>query len=204
MQYLTDVGRQVIMESHHYKSPWAALLWSMALPGFGQVYNGNYILGFVFVVAELMVNNMSKLNLSFLYTLHGDFNQSHNVVDFQWGMFYPSLWGFGMWQAFNKAKMINHHLKEKGVIPPAKKTHVTLFIRIALIITPTMIPTNNPMIPSHTAPSKTPIIFNAGEYITPTVPKYAPKTKGTTAYVGCQLNNLAHLVFIIDMSPITL
>lgn len=116
------------MESSRYKSPWAALLWSMTLPGFGQAYNGNYVMGFIFVVAELMVNNMSNLNLSFLYTLHGDFNQSHEVVDFQWGMFYPSLWGFGMWQAFNKAKMINHHLKEKGVVPPTKKSYLTGFL----------------------------------------------------------------------------
>ncbi|MFE4525536.1 hypothetical protein ACFRCQ_26080 [Cytobacillus firmus] len=32
---------------------------------------------------------------------------AHEVIDYEWGLFYPSVFGFSLWQAFNKAKSIN-------------------------------------------------------------------------------------------------
>jgi TM2 domain-containing membrane protein YozV len=111
------------MEQQEYKSPWSALLWSFALPGFGQIYNGQYILGFVLILMEIAVNSMATLNLSLLHTYHWDLKLSHDVVDYQWGLFYPSIWGFSMWHGFNKAKAINHYLKQQGILPPTKQAH---------------------------------------------------------------------------------
>ncbi|UOQ91547.1 hypothetical protein MUO14_13260 [Halobacillus shinanisalinarum] len=91
----------------NYQSPWAALLWSFALPGFGQLYNRDYIIAFTLIALELIINYLSNLNLSILHTFHGHFAHSHSVVKFQHGLFYPSIWGFSMWQAFNKAKRMN-------------------------------------------------------------------------------------------------
>jgi TM2 domain-containing membrane protein YozV len=111
------------MEQQEYKSPWSALLWSFALPGFGQIYNGQYILGIVLILMEIAVNSMATLNLSLLHTYHWDLKQSHDVVNYQWGLFYPSIWGFSMWHGFNKAKAINHYLKHQGIVPPTKQAH---------------------------------------------------------------------------------
>lgn len=90
-----------------YKSPTAALLWSLALPGFGQLYNGEFFLGLTLLLLELVINNTSGLNVAIMESFHGDFEHPHYVLNYQWGMFYPSLWFFSMWQAYNKAKMIN-------------------------------------------------------------------------------------------------
>ncbi|MBM7573285.1 hypothetical protein [Aquibacillus albus] len=43
-----------------YKSPLAAAMWSALLPGFGQLYVRDYIIGFSLVAWEIVVNIMSK------------------------------------------------------------------------------------------------------------------------------------------------
>lgn len=90
-----------------YKSPYSALIWSLVLPGCGQLYNGQIFLGLIILVLELLINTQSNLNLSILETFHGDFTKAHKIINFEWGLFYPSLWGFSLWQAFNKARAIN-------------------------------------------------------------------------------------------------
>jgi hypothetical protein len=90
-----------------YKSPYAAAVWSMVLPGFGQLYNKDYIIGFVLIGFEILINLYSNLNLALLHSFTGDFSQAHSVVDYRWGMFYPSLYAFSIWQAFNSAKASN-------------------------------------------------------------------------------------------------
>lgn len=93
-----------------YKSPVYAALWSFACPGFGQIYTGQYILGFIFIGLEIIFNYQSHLNLSLFYTFHGHFHQSSKTASLDWGLFYPSLFGFSMWQAYIRAKEINHVL----------------------------------------------------------------------------------------------
>ena len=100
-------------KNKEYKSPISALLWSLALPGFGQIYNGQVILGVIFMIWELGINWSSKLNLSIMETFHGDFQKAHDVINYGWGMFYPSIYCFSMWQAYNKSITINAHLEGK-------------------------------------------------------------------------------------------
>lgn len=113
------------MKNEHYKSPWSALLWSFALPGFGQLYNRDLILGFALIILELFMNFSSHLNLSLMHTLHGELKQSHDIVDFQSGLFYPSVWAFSMWEAYNRCKKRNWDLEEMGLKPKDKHTAFT-------------------------------------------------------------------------------
>ncbi|MGX6445611.1 hypothetical protein ACWM35_20535 [Neobacillus sp. K501] len=94
-------------QKREYKSPYAAMLWSMLLPGFGQFYNKDYLVGVVLIAFEILVNLNSNLNLALVHSFHGDFTQAHDVIDYRWGMFYPSLYGFSIWQAFNAARANN-------------------------------------------------------------------------------------------------
>ncbi|MFP7298659.1 hypothetical protein [Neobacillus niacini] len=90
-----------------YKSPYAAAVWSVVLPGFGQLYNKDYVIGFVLLGFEFLINLNSNLNIALVHSFNGDFALAHSVVDYRWGMFYPSIYAFSIWQAFNSAKAYN-------------------------------------------------------------------------------------------------
>ncbi|NYE05932.1 hypothetical protein F4694_002707 [Bacillus niacini] len=111
-------------QRHEYKSPYAAAVWSMVLPGFGQMYNKDYIIGFVLLGFEFLINLYSNLNLALVYSFTGDFAQAHSVINYRWGMFYPSLYAFSIWQAYNAAKAHNDKMQDSM---PEKKTHLTGF-----------------------------------------------------------------------------
>lgn len=113
-----------------YKSPYAAAVWSMVLPGFGQMYNKDYIIGFVLLGFEFLINLYSNLNLALVYSFTGDFSQAHSVIDYSWGMFYPSLYAFSIWQAFNAAKAHNDRFLDHVL---KKRTHLTGFF-IGLVV----------------------------------------------------------------------
>ncbi|WP_269409475.1 hypothetical protein [Lentibacillus daqui] len=100
-------------KKENYKSPVAALLWSLALPGFGQLYNKDYFLGIVLMVWEIVLNLQSHLNVAILYTLRGDFHLADRPIDFEWGLFYPSIFCYSLWQAYNQAHAINRRIQQK-------------------------------------------------------------------------------------------
>lgn len=103
-----------------YRSPGIAFLWSVMLPGLGQLYNRDYVLGFFMIAIEIYINTMSGLNMSIYYAFNGELLQSCESADFHWLLFYPSTYTFSMWQAYNHAKDNNQQLMEKGV---AQKDH---------------------------------------------------------------------------------
>jgi hypothetical protein len=107
-----------------YKSPVAALVWSLVLPGFGQLYNKNYFIGGVLIVFEILVNVYSNLNLAILYSFRGDFLQAHEIIDYQWGLFYPSLYCFSLWHAYNTAKANNAQFLDHTI---ERRTYFTGF-----------------------------------------------------------------------------
>jgi hypothetical protein len=111
-------------QQREYKSPYAAAVWSMVLPGFGQFYNKDYIIGFVLLGVEFLLNLNSNLNLALVYSFTGDFARAHSVIDYRWGMFYPSLYAFSIWQAFNAAKAHNDRFLDHVL---KKRTHLTGF-----------------------------------------------------------------------------
>lgn len=62
--------------------------------GFGQFYNGQYIFGVTLLLLEIISNILSHLNLAILHTFHGDIKKSHDVIAYDWGLFYPSVYFF--------------------------------------------------------------------------------------------------------------
>lgn len=79
------------------------LLWSIALPGFGQLLNGKYLKGFVFIALEFLINVKACLNQVIMLSFQGDIQQAIAHVDYQWLLFYPCLYFFVMWDAFKDA-----------------------------------------------------------------------------------------------------
>jgi len=76
-----------------------ALLWSIALPGFGQFLNGKLIKGIVFVFLEFLINVQANLNEVTISSFHGEIEKAIEQANYQWLMFYPCLYFFAMWDA---------------------------------------------------------------------------------------------------------
>ncbi|MEH7094853.1 hypothetical protein [Neobacillus vireti] len=110
--------------SRPYKSPLAAMLWSVVLPGFGQLYNRDYYIGTILLVLEFLINLKSHLNIVLLDTLTGDLLRAHDSVNYNWGLFYPSIYGFSLWQALNMAISNNNRLEGNVV---EKRTYLSGF-----------------------------------------------------------------------------
>jgi TM2 domain-containing membrane protein YozV len=79
------------------------LLWSIALPGFGQFLNGKVIKGIVFVILEFLVNVQANFNVIIISSFRGDIQKAISQADYQWLMFYPCLYFFAMWDAYKDA-----------------------------------------------------------------------------------------------------
>ncbi|MFB9761139.1 hypothetical protein [Ectobacillus funiculus] len=79
------------------------LLWSIALPGFGQLLNRRYLKGVLFILLELTINHMARLNTIILLSFKGDITAAITAVDYQWLMFYPCVYMFAIWDAFKDA-----------------------------------------------------------------------------------------------------
>lgn len=90
------------------------LLWSIALPGFGQLLNGKYFKGFILITLEIIVNVKGKINLVIMKSYLGEMEQAIMEADFLWLMFYPCLYLYAIWDAYRDA---SHHHKPYLYIP---------------------------------------------------------------------------------------
>lgn len=79
------------------------LLWSIALPGFGQILNGHFLKGALFVLLEIIINVQSNFNKVILLSFNGQIKDSIQQANYQWLMFYPCLYFFSMWDAYKEA-----------------------------------------------------------------------------------------------------
>jgi hypothetical protein len=79
------------------------LLWSIALPGFGQILNQKYIKGILFIFLEFLVNIQSNFNEAIISSFQGNIDTSIVQIDYRWLMFYPCLYFFSMWDAVKDA-----------------------------------------------------------------------------------------------------
>ncbi|MDQ0252844.1 TM2 domain-containing membrane protein YozV [Evansella vedderi] len=81
-----------------------ALLWSIALPGFGQFLNGKIVKGIVLILLEFIVNIQSNFNLTIMLSFMGEINKAIETPNYQWLMFYPCLYMFSIWDAYRDAE----------------------------------------------------------------------------------------------------
>jgi hypothetical protein len=79
------------------------LLWSIALPGFGQFLNGKVIKGIVLIILEFLINVQANFNVVIIASFQGDIQNAIGQADYQWLMFYPCLYFYAMWDAYKDA-----------------------------------------------------------------------------------------------------
>jgi hypothetical protein len=85
------------------RSPFEKLMWSIALPGFGQYLNGKYFKGTVLLILEFLINVQANFNQVIILSFHGEIGDAIKHAEYQWLMFYPCLYFFSMWDALKDA-----------------------------------------------------------------------------------------------------
>ncbi|MBM7659976.1 hypothetical protein JOC85_000743 [Bacillus mesophilus] len=86
--------------------PVEMIFWSIALPGFGQLLNRQYIKALLLVLLEFLINLQGGINLAIVHSFQGNIDLAIQTVDYRWIMFYPCLYVFAMWDAYISAKRI--------------------------------------------------------------------------------------------------
>ncbi|MCI1858673.1 MAG: hypothetical protein LKI94_11390 [Sporolactobacillus sp.] len=71
--------------------PHAAAIWSLFLPGLGQIYNRRTLNAFTLIFWTIMITYFSRDLQSLLLLAHGQFEQARNVIDMEWALFIPSV-----------------------------------------------------------------------------------------------------------------
>lgn len=77
-----------------------AVLWSIALPGFGQILNGHLVKGLVFIFLEILINVKSNFNLGIIESFQGNIQGAGQVMNLQWLLFYPCIYMFAVYDAY--------------------------------------------------------------------------------------------------------
>ncbi|MDN4493010.1 hypothetical protein [Ureibacillus aquaedulcis] len=80
------------------------VFWSVALPGFGQILNGQFIKGVFFVGLEVLINVQANLNKVIIYSFQGNMKAAIENTNYAWLMFYPCLYMFAIWDAYRYAE----------------------------------------------------------------------------------------------------
>nr|WP_106782864.1 hypothetical protein [Lysinibacillus timonensis] len=83
------------------------VLWSIALPGFGQILNGKLLKGAFFIGLEIVINIQSNLNEVIIDSFQGNIQAAIENTNFNWLMFYPCLYMFAIGDAYRDAGGVN-------------------------------------------------------------------------------------------------
>ena len=99
-------------------SPWVAAFWSALFTGFGQIYNKKTLKAIILLVWTAAIINFSHVNDCIVFTLTGRFEQAHDVINYQWLLFFPSIYIYAIWDAYNDSVELNKLFAE------AQKNHL--------------------------------------------------------------------------------
>lgn len=118
-------------------SPWPAAVWSMFSPGVGQLIIHRIIVAFFLLSWWIVVVYYSKLLPAIHLTLTGMFEQARAVADPQWMLNIPSLFFFGIYDAYvntvesnklfdwEQAKFLKRDYQNPSFIMPLKRKRKT-------------------------------------------------------------------------------
>lgn len=109
------------VNSIYPRPPWIAAWWSAAFPGFGHMYIGKYLHGFLLIVWELVVNNQSHLNMGLALSFLGRFEEAKALINQDWALLYVAVYVYSIWDSYRSAVEVNkiHVLAEVEDAPVA-------------------------------------------------------------------------------------
>jgi hypothetical protein len=80
------------------------LLWSVAIPGFGQLLNKKYVKGITLIALEFIINVKANINTIIVSSFLGFTELAAQQANYQWLMFYPCVYIFSLWDAYKDGK----------------------------------------------------------------------------------------------------
>jgi hypothetical protein len=82
------------------RNPWVSVIWSLLVPGAGQLYIHRLVVAFFLVSWWIFICYNAKFLPAMHYTLLGDFQQAKSVLNMQWLLNIPSVYFFAMYDAY--------------------------------------------------------------------------------------------------------
>jgi hypothetical protein len=89
------------------RNPSTSLLWSLLMPGLGHLYLHRLLTAIVVLIMWIIVVYQSKMLISLHSTLIGDWDHVSAVLNKQWALFIPSMYGFALYDAYVTTIEIN-------------------------------------------------------------------------------------------------
>ncbi|WP_332695076.1 hypothetical protein [Halalkalibacter lacteus] len=91
----------------HLRNPYIIAWWSAAFPGFGHLLLSKYLRGYTLFLWEIIINVMSNLNLSMVYSFTGNIEMAKEVLDPRWFLLYIPVYLFAIWDSYRTAVDMN-------------------------------------------------------------------------------------------------
>ncbi|URZ08470.1 hypothetical protein [Clostridium felsineum] len=115
------------------RKPWVATIWSLLVPGGGQLYIHRLINAFFILTWWIVICLNAEFLPSMHYTLLGDFQKAKSILDMQWALNIPSVYFFAMYDAYTntiennklfdweQSQFFNKEYQNSNFIMPLKK-----------------------------------------------------------------------------------
>jgi hypothetical protein len=78
------------------RNPWNSVFWSLLMPGLGQLYNHRILMSSFILIWWIVISYYSHLLQAIHYAFIGEGIKAMSIVDKQWLLFIPSLYGFSI------------------------------------------------------------------------------------------------------------
>lgn len=85
------------------KIPWVALAWSALLTGFGHLYNMKIFKAGILLGWAVAIIFLANINSAIAATFTGNFHRVEEIINYQWLLFFPSIYVFALWDSYNDA-----------------------------------------------------------------------------------------------------
>lgn len=92
-------------------SPITATYWEMIMPGLGSLYLNHLISFFFSIITWVITIGFSKFYVAVYYTCIGNFEKAKTILDPQWYLFIPSIYGGYVYFAYSQAVITNFQFK---------------------------------------------------------------------------------------------
>ncbi|WP_147531625.1 hypothetical protein [Bacillus marasmi] len=108
-----DVIRSIDMNFLDKRNPWVGLAWSCAFTGLGHVYCHKLLFGFILTSWAFIISLNTHLPTIIIYTFIGQVENIPQLVNYQWLLFFPSVYLFGVYHGYNSVIVHNQVFKEE-------------------------------------------------------------------------------------------